>query len=310
MESTLLKKVLKPQGVILSKKRLAPLIWVLVVSAPTTTINCQPGQFVMVISHKDAKPVPLTIADFDRESETITLVVQAVKKYSTKLLTLDVGEKFFALQGPRGHASEIKKYDGTIICVAGGVGIAPMFPVVRALKEAGNNILLLAGAREEKFLFWEEKISPYADGKFVFIERGEIKIGRGRGFTTPWLDNFLEDGKSSLSHVFAAGPIPMLKAVAEITKKHGVPNISSAVAQMIDGTGMCGGCQCNIGDKKILLCQQGPEIDGNAADWETLSKRLNGCRAEENAAFEEYKPTEEYAKFLAMEAEAEKGGTL
>lgn len=297
-----------PRGVILSKRRLAPLIWEIVVSAPIIVHNAKPGQFVMAIEREtESKPVPLTIADFDRTRGTLTLVVQAVKKYSTRLLTLDEGESFFALQGPAGHPSEIEQYDGTVVCIAGGVGIAPIFPVVRALKEAGNNILLIAGAREEKFLFWEGKIRQYVNHVAVCIERGEMKPNRIRGFGTPYLDSHLAKMKHAVSHVFAAGPLPMLEAVSAITKRHGVKNISSAVSQMIDGTGMCAGCQCNVGGEKILLCQKGPEIDGNLADWSTLGTRLNGTRVQEDAAFEEFKKTPEYAKFLAMEAEAEMG---
>jgi len=298
--------IAEPCGIILEKKRLASLIYELTVYAPAIVHNAQPGQFVIAIEkERDSKPVPLTIADIDRSAGTITLVVQAVKKYSTRLLTMEVGEKFFALQGPTGHPSEIKKYDGTVVCVAGGVGAAPMYPVVRALAEAGNDVHVIIGAREYKYLFWYDKFVPLAlaYGKITLcIEEGEVSPYHVKGRVTLPLEALLANKEKHIARVFAAGPIPMLKAISKLTIQYGVPNTSSAVAQMIDGTGMCGGCQCNVGGKKVLLCQHGPEIDGNLADWDTLNTRLNSCRPEEDAAMAEFAANDPaYRKFLKME---------
>jgi ferredoxin--NADP+ reductase len=255
-----------------------------------------------------SKPIPLTIADFDKELGTITLVVQAVKAGTMKLLTMDVGETFYSLQGPLGSPSEIKKYYGTIICVAGGVGTAPIYPVIKALHEAGNSTKLIIGAREEKFLFWEEKIRPYADWTTVCIEKEPVACNRTPGFVTPYLEYYLERYLDSVSHVIAAGPLGILNAISKITEPRGVKYVASAVSHMLDGTGMCGGCQCNVGGETVLLCQKGPEIDGNLADWDKLIVRLNGLRKQEDEAFEEFKKTEEYAKFDAQEKAFAKGG--
>ena len=311
MESNILELIHEPCGLILAKKQLAPLIHELTVYAPAIVHNAEPGQFVIVYARdKTSKPIPLTIAHFDKELGTITLVIQAVRVGTMKLLTMDVGDTFYALQGPLGHPSEIKKYDGTIICVAGGVGVAPLYPVVRALKEAGNYVILILGAREEKFLFWEEKIRKYASGMFVCVEEGERKNDHLKGRITPTFISLMDwyKGINDLSHIFAAGPLPMLKAIANETKPRDVKFIASAVSHMLDGTGMCGGCQCNVGNETVLLCQKGPEIDGNLADWDTLNIRLNGLRKQEDEAFEAFKKTEEYAKFLAQEEAFGKGG--
>jgi ferredoxin--NADP+ reductase len=309
MGKTIHELLHEPCGVITAKKQLAPLIYELTIYAPAVVHNAEPGQFVIVYARDEkSKPIPLTIADSDKELGTITLVVQAVKAGTMKLLTMDVGETFYSLQGPLGHPSEIKKYDGTIVCVAGGVGIAPMYPVVRALKEAGNKILVVLGAREERFLFWEEKIRPYADWTTVCIEKEPVACNRTPGFVTPYLEYYLERNLDSVSHVIAAGPLGMLNAISKITKPRGVEFVASAVSHMLDGTGMCGGCQCNVGSDTILLCQKGPEIDGNLADWDTLGARLNGLRKKEDEYLAEFKANDPlYQKFLAQEA-AFKGG--
>jgi len=304
METDILKLIQEPRGVILAKKQLAPLIYEFTVYAPAVVHNAEPGQFVIVKAlGEESKHIPLTIADFDKKLGTITLVVQAVKAGTMKLVTMNVGDTFYAIQGPLGHASEIKKYDGKIVVVAGGVGIAPIFPVVRSLKKIGNTIHLILGAREEQFLFWEEKIRPYVDMMTVCIEKRPFKKpDRKEGFTIPSLVQELED-REYISHVFSAGPLRMLEVIAKETRSRGVNYIASAVSQMLDGTGMCGGCQCNVGKETVLLCQKGPEIDGNLADWNTLNARLNGLRKQEDAYLAEFKAKDPlYQVFLAQEA--------
>jgi len=309
MDKTIRELIQEPCGVITAKRQLAPLIYELTVYAPAIVHNAEPGQFVIVYARDGrSKPIPLTIADFDKQAGTITLVIQAVKVGTIKLLTMNAGETFFALQGPAGHASEIESFRGAIVVVAGGVGIAPVYPVIRALKEAGNEVEAILGAREEKFLFWEEKIREYSDSVTVCIEKPPFKKGREEGLVTPSLEKaFL--ARRPISHVFAAGPLPMLRALSAITKNRGVKNVSSAVAQMIDGTGMCAGCKCNVGTESVLLCQKGPEIDGNLADWENLGVRLNGYRKQEDEALEIFKANDPlYKVFLEQEEAFAKGG--
>jgi len=309
MRELLESVALYPRNTIIAKKRLAPKIYEMEVYAPIAIHNAEPGQFVNVLVHEQGKKIPLTIADSNEKTGILTLIFQAgsdlvTNGVSTKrMATLNVGNTLHSIVGPLGQPSEIKKYDGTIICVAGGVGIAPMYPVVRALKEAGNKIILILGAREEKFLFWEEKIRPYADKMFVCIEEGAVKDGRVIGRVTPTLSRMIKLClyKGDFSHVFGVGPIPMLKAIAEETKKRDVKYIASAVAMMVDGTGMCFGCQYNIGEKTFRLCVDGPEVDGNAIDWETLNLRLNQFRAQETDAMKEFVKTDLYQTFLAQE---------
>ncbi|MFA5830601.1 MAG: sulfide/dihydroorotate dehydrogenase-like FAD/NAD-binding protein [Candidatus Paceibacterota bacterium] len=296
-------KALYPRNTIIAKKRLAPKIYEMEVYAPLAIHNALPGQFVNDIVHDHGKSVPLTIADYDEKTGILTQVFQTMGVSTMKMATLDVGDTLYSIRGPLGVASEIKKYDGAIICVAGGVGVAPMYPVVRALKEAGNTIILILGAREEKFLFWEEKIRPYTDKTIVCIEEGEMKEDRVRGRITPTLTQLIDwlGEAKQLSHVFGVGPIPMLQAIAAETKPRGVKFIASAVAMMVDGTGMCFGCQYNKGGKTFRLCIDGPEVDGNDIDWKTLNLRLNQFRSQEAVAMEEFKKTDLYQKYLAQE---------
>jgi ferredoxin--NADP+ reductase len=292
-----------PRNTIIAKKRLAPNIYEMGVYAPLAIHNALPGQFVNVIVHEHGKSVPLTIADSDEKTGILTLVFQAVGVSTMRMAALDVGDTLYSIRGPLGVPSEIKKYDGAIICVAGGVGVAPMYPVVRALKEAGNEIILILGAREEKFLFWEEKIRPYTNRMFVCIEEGQMKGGRVQGRVTPTLIRLISlcQYKNNLSHVFGVGPIPMLQAIMAETKPRDVKYIASAVAMMVDGTGMCFGCQYNKGGKTFRLCIDGPEVDGNDIDWDTLKLRLNQFRSQETIAMEEFKKTDLYQKYLAQE---------
>jgi ferredoxin--NADP+ reductase len=299
MRELLEKPGLYPRNMILDKKRLAPNIYKMEVYAPIAIHGAEPGQFVNVIVHEEGKTVPLTIAD--KETGVLTLVFQAVGVSTVKMATLNVGDTLYSIRGPLGVPSKIKKYDGTIICVAGGVGVAPMYPVVKALTEAGNEILLILGAREEKFLFWEEKIRPYTNEMLVCIEEGEIKKDRMKGRVTEPLKHTLNSLHEEDLHVFGVGPIPMLQAISEITKPRERKFIASAVAMMIDGTGMCFGCQCNVGKKTIRVCVDGPEIDGNEADWETLKMRLNQFKLQEAEAMKAFKKTDLYKKYLAQE---------
>lgn len=310
MRELLEKARLYPRNTILGKKRLAPNIYEMEVYAPIAIHGAEPGQFVNVIVHEKGKTVPLTIADIKEETGILTLVVQAGRDLdsdgvSTKrMVAMDVGDTLYSIRGPLGHASEIKKYDGTIVCVAGGVGVAPMYPVVKALKEAGNKVILILGAREEKFLFWEEKIRPYVDELAVCIEE-HPKLFKDRilGRITPTLIETIEylTDEKKLSHVFGVGPIPMLQAIANETKPRNIKYIASAVAMMIDGTGMCFGCQYNVGEKTFRLCIDGPEVDGNTIDWDTLKLRLNQFKSQEAKAMEEFKKTDLCKKYLAQE---------
>lgn len=303
MRELLESKARYPRNTIIAKKRLAPKIYEMEVYAPIAIHNALPGQFVNVIVHEHGKSVPLTIADYDEGKGTLTLVFQAVGVSTMKMATLEPGDTLYSIRGPLGVPSEIEKYPGAIICVSGGVGVAPMHPVIRALKEAGNETILILGAREEKFLFWEEKVRPYADKMIVCIEEEPIMKGRVKGRVTPSLaaEILKLQEKQNLSHVFGVGPIPMLQAIAAGMQERGVKYIASAVAMMVDGTGMCFGCQYNKGGKTFRLCIDGPEVDGNEIDWVTLNLRLNQFRGQEEIAMTEFKKTETYQKFIAQE---------
>ncbi len=291
------------ENTILRKQLLAPKIYEVVVHAPMVVHNARPGQFVNVIVHEKGKTIPLTIADFDKTAGTLTLVFQAVGVSTMRMANHTEGDVLYSVRGPLGVASEIEKFPGKVVCVAGGVGIAPMNPVIRALKKAGNEIILIVGAREEQFLFWEEKISQYANLVYVCVEKPPRKAFRIEGLVTPIVNFLLTEKKRfpNISHVFGVGPLPMLRAISEITKTKDTKFVASAVSLMIDGTGMCFGCQYQSGGETFLLCRDGPEIDGNGIDWNMLSTRLNQFRVQEKIAMDEFQKGEEYAKYLAQE---------
>lgn len=294
-------------GFIVEKKQLAPRVYAMIIAAPRTVHNAAPGQFVNIIAHSRGKTVPLTIADLDREQGTLTIVFQAVGVSTMRLAVLDVGDTLYSVRGPLGHASDIRKFTGAVVCVAGGVGIAPMYPVIRALKQAGNTTVLILGAREERSLFWEDRVRPYADEMIVCTDIGHTRDHEGT--VVGPLTEILDTRSDAISHVFGVGPLPLLAAITKMTVPRNISFVASAVALMIDGTGMCYGCQYRekASSETFLLCRDGPEVNGNTIDWDTLSARLNQYRPEEQRAVEQFMTTPEYAQFLAQESHFAEG---
>jgi ferredoxin--NADP+ reductase len=255
------------------------------VEAPHIVRNAKPGQFVIVITHEQGERIPLTIADFDRQSGTITLIFQEVGKSTMEMGTMEVGESLYSIAGPLGHPTEIETY-GTVACVAGGVGIAPMYPITRALKEAGNHVISIIGARNQSLLFWEDRMRAVSDELIVCTDDGSY--GRKSLVTEP-LKELLSDRPGEVAHVWAIGPTVMMKFVSQTTEPFGVPTIVSLNTIMIDGTGMCGGCRVLTQDGARFVCVDGPEFDGHRVDWSNLLSRMQYYRAEEQEAVEEWK---------------------
>lgn len=253
------------------------------VFAPDVAHAAKPGQFVMVRTHEEGERIPLTIADFDRTRGTITLVVQALGKTTRNMLTAyREGDWFLDFAGPLGKASEVEKV-GHVLFVGGGLGVAPIFPQLRAFKEAGNRTTAIVGFRSKDLIFWEERFRPYCDELIVCTDDGSY--GK-KGFVTVALEEYLASHKPDLA--VAIGPMVMMKACSDITAKHALKTIVSLNAVMVDGTGMCGSCRVTVGGKVLFSCVDGPDFDASQIDWTEIMKRQLRFKDHETRANTEY----------------------
>ncbi|MBN1640230.1 MAG: sulfide/dihydroorotate dehydrogenase-like FAD/NAD-binding protein [Anaerolineae bacterium] len=258
----------------------------MVLEAPRVARKAQAGQFVIVRIDETGERIPLTIADYDRERGTVTIIYQEVGKSTIKLGTLEVGEGVLDLVGPLGHATEIENY-GTVVCVGGGVGIAPVFPIARALKEAGNTVLGIIGARTKDLLLWEDKMRSVCDELTVCTDDGTY--GRMALVTQP-LQEILT-ARDDVARVWAIGPAIMMKFCARTTEPFGVKTIVSLNSIMVDGTGMCGACRVTVGGETKFVCVDGPEFDGHLVDWDLALARQRIYLDEERRAKEQWLET-------------------
>ncbi|MEJ5199996.1 MAG: sulfide/dihydroorotate dehydrogenase-like FAD/NAD-binding protein [Anaerolineae bacterium] len=274
---------------IVHKQRLSDAIVLMVVEAPHVARKARAGQFVIVIADEQGERIPLTIADHDPQAGTITLVIQEIGKSTKQIGRMEPGQGFYSVAGPLGHPTEIETY-GTVACVAGGVGIAPMYPIARALKEAGNYIISIIGARNRGLLFWEDKMRSVSDELIVCTDDGSY--GR-KGVVTVPLQELLEARQGDIKKVWAIGPTIMMKFVSLTTRPFGVETIVSLNTIMIDGTGMCGGCRVPMIEGAQFVCVDGPEFDGHRVDWDRLLSRMQFYRDEERLAVERWERLQE-----------------
>lgn len=272
---------------ILEKQVLSSVTKLMVIEAPHVARKAKAGQFIIIRIDENGERVPLTIADFDRAAGTITIIFQEVGKSTLQLGKLNVGDGVSTFVGPLGHPTEVEHF-GTVVCMGGGVGIAPIYPIARALKEAGNTVISIIGARSKDLLFWEEKMRAVSDELHVCTDDGSH--GRKALVTEP-LKEVLEDAGRKVSKVWAIGPAVMMKFVSLATKPFDVPTVVSLNTVMIDGTGMCGGCRVLLEDGAQFVCVDGPEFDGHKVDWGNLLSRLSFYREEEKAAVEHFEHT-------------------
>lgn len=239
----------------------------LVVAEPNIAGKALPGQFIVLMANEHGERIPLTVVETDQSRGTITIIFQ-VLGLTTKLMeNLKAGDSLYALVGPLGHATDIKNY-GKVILVGGGVGIAEIYPVAKALKKAGNFVTTIIGSRNKDLLILEDELKSTSDAFYVTTDDGSC--GR-KGFTTEVLDELLKKDRYHL--VYAVGPLPMMKRAAMVAKGYGVRTIVSLNAIMVDGTGMCGCCRVTVDGEVKFSCVDGPEFDGQAVDWDELLKR-------------------------------------
>lgn len=249
----------------MTKKELAPKIKLFEVCAPEMAEKAQPGQFVILITHENGERIPLTLAGYDAKKGTITFAFNEVGKTTKQLGLLKEGDCILNITGPLGMPSEIKNF-GRVLCVAGGVMIAPMLLQVRALQKAGNNVTTVVGARMKELLFFEEEMKGCSDRFFVATDDGSEGC-RGLDF----LKEILE--KEKFDRCVVQGPVVMMKEVSELTRPYGIPTIVALTPIMVDGMGMCGVCRVTVGGKMMFGCVDGPEFDGHKVDFDELVSR-------------------------------------
>lgn len=264
---------------IVRKKVLAPSINLFEVSAPMVAKKAQAGQFVILRIDEQGERIPLTIADFNRERGTITTIFQEVGATTRLLGRLNEGDYLLDFVGPLGLPTEVEKY-GRVVCVGGGVGVAPIFPIARALREAGNEVISIIGARTKELLILEEEMRAVSDELIVCTDDGSY--GR-KGFVTQALTEVIEQ-RGNVARVWGIGPMIMMRVLAEATRPYGVKTIVSLNPIMVDGTGMCGACRVSVGGETKFACVDGPEFDAHQVDWELAMRRLAMYKNEEEKA--------------------------
>jgi ferredoxin--NADP+ reductase len=252
------------------------------ISAPLIAKKAQPGQFVILKANETGERIPLTMADTDPKKGTITIIYQVVGKSTNLFKSLQVGDHFQDVIGPLGKPTHLEKL-GTVVCVGGGTGVAVLHPITRGLKQVGNRVIAVIGARTKDLLILEDKMKAASHELHVCTDDGSYGH---HGFVTDKLKEILE--KEDVKLVVGIGPVPMMKFVCKVTEEYGVKTLVSLNAIMVDGTGMCGCCRVSIGGKTQFACVDGPEFDGQQVDFNELMQRLDAYKSEEAAAMEKY----------------------
>ena len=267
---------------ILLRQDLAPKIHLFKVAAPKVAQKAQAGQFVIVRIDERGERIPLTIANWDRKEGSVTVVFMEVGTTTRRLAQLGAGDSITDFVGPLGLPTHIEKF-GTVVCVAGGFAIATIMPIARAMRQAGNRVISIMGARSKNLVFWEEELGQVSDQLIVTTDDGSY--GRKGLVTEPLRELLSGDGK--ISRVIAIGPSVMMKFCAKTTEPFGVKTIVSLNPIMIDGTGMCGGCRVAVSGATRFACIDGPDFDGHQVDWDLLLARQRIYLDEEKHSFEQ-----------------------
>jgi ferredoxin--NADP+ reductase len=284
---------------ILDKYVLGPKMHYVLIEAPLIAKKARTGQFVVVRMTEKGERIPLTIADFDRQNDTITLVFQEAGKTTSLLAAMEKGDNLLDLLGPQGNPTEIENF-GNAVVIGGGIGVAPVYPLARALKEKGNRVISIIGYRSKEHVFWEDKMKSVSNRLIIATNDGSY--GK-KGLVTDMLKELMDAGekidtfdgalKAPLSInpqasrridiVFAIGPAIMMKAVADLTRTKKIKTIVSLNSLMVCSMGMCGACRVEVGGKTRFTCMDGPDFDGHQVDFDLLMKRLDTYKAEESS---------------------------
>jgi len=267
---------------ILKKEFLSENVFRMEVEASQIAKSRKAGNFVIVRLDEGGERIPLTIADADVEKGTITLIVQKVGCTSAKMSKLKEGDVISDIVGPLGKPTHIEKF-GTVLCAGGGVGIAPLYPIVQAMKRAGNRVITVLAARSSDLMILEKEMRDFSDELIVMTDDGTL--GK-KGLITLGMEEVLQREKIDQSVI--VGPAIMMKFAAATTQKYGVPTMASLNTIMVDGTGMCGACRCSVGDKTQFVCVDGPEFDAHQVNFDEMIQRLNAYKKEEQTAYQQY----------------------
>jgi ferredoxin--NADP+ reductase len=270
---------------IVTREDLTPEIHLFEIMAPDVAKKAQAGQFVVIRVDDKGERIPLTIADWNRQKGTVTVVFMEVGKTTRKMATVKAGESIANFAGPLGLPTHIDNY-GTVVCVAGGFAIATIVPIARAMKQAGNKVISIMGFRTKNLVFWEDRLRQFSDELIVTSDDGTY--GR-KGVVTIPLKELLESGKEKVGLVVAIGPTVMMKFSSLTTKPFGVKTIVSLNPIMVDGTGMCGVCRVSIGGVTKFTCVDGPDFDAHKVDWDELMARQRTYLDEEKRSLELWK---------------------
>lgn len=286
------------------KLQFGPTTFLWDVQAPDVARAARPGHFIMARIDEHGERIPLTVADFDRDRGTVTVVIQAVGKTTFEMMDLRQGDTVLDFIGPLGLPSHIRKLEGTVVMVGGGLGVAPVYPQLREYKRQGNHTISIVGFRSRDLLFWEDQFRDCSDELIVTTDDGSY--GR-KGFVTNALADVLSR-VSNISEVVAIGPIPMMKACCDTTRPYGIPTVVSLNSIMVDGTGMCGSCRVTVGGKMKFACVDGADFDGHLVNFSELALRQKRFEREEKAALERFRG--ESAKLAAMQAAENDGACI
>ncbi len=270
---------------IIDKQTLGPNLTLYEIEAPRIAKTRKCGQFAIVRSFKHSERIPLTVADVNYEKGTITLIVQTVGKSTLEMTQLQKGDSFQDVAGPLGKPSHIEKY-GTVVVIGGGLGTAVVYPQVIALREFGNRIISIIGARTKELLILQDMLEAVSDRLILTTDDGSI--GK-KGLVTDALKELIDDPDTSVDAIYCAGPVIMMKAVSNLTKPFNIPTIVSLNPIMVDGTGMCGGCRVTINGQRKFACVDGPEFDGHQVDYDELMDRLTTYKNYEEKTLNQYK---------------------
>ena len=267
------------------RKQFGPTTFLWDVKAPDVARAARPGHFIMARIDEHGERIPLTVADFNARQGTVTVVIQAVGKTTYEMMSLAEGDMLLDFIGPLGLPSHIRKLDGTVVLVGGGLGVAPVYPQLRAYKNMGNRTVSIVGFRNRDLVFWEDLFREFSDEMIVTTDDGSY--GR-KGFVTHALADVLANEKN-IREVVAIGPIPMMKACSETTRPFGIPTVVSLNSIMVDGTGMCGSCRVTVGGDMKFACVDGADFDGHLVNFDELALRQKRFAREEKAALERFR---------------------
>lgn len=262
---------------IVDKKMLSDGVYRFDIEAPQVARKTQPGQFIILRVNEEGERIPLTVADFNRANGIVTIIFQVVGATTRLLSELNINDEILDFVGPLGKKSDIVANLGTVICIGGGIGVAPVHPIARAMKEAGNKVISIIGARSKDILIMEDEINKVSDEVLITTDDGSYGI---HGLVTTALAKLLECGEKP-AVIYAIGPVVMMRSVVEATRGLGIKTIVSLNPVMVDGTGMCGGCRVQVGNETKFACVDGPEFDGHLVNFDVLISRQRMYRNQE-----------------------------